>query len=46
LKFLKHLTAPQPPEALFGDDKKSSTSTKFLLDKYLKKQNLFIFSTK
>ncbi|CAF5131465.1 unnamed protein product, partial [Rotaria sp. Silwood1] len=25
LKFLKHLTASQPPEALFGDDKKSST---------------------
>jgi hypothetical protein len=26
LKFLKHLTAPQPPEALFGEDKKASTS--------------------
>jgi hypothetical protein len=26
LKFLKHLTAPQPPEALFGEEKKSSTS--------------------
>ncbi|CAF1109993.1 unnamed protein product [Adineta ricciae] len=25
LKFLKHLTASQPPEALFGEDKKTST---------------------
>ncbi|CAF5152820.1 unnamed protein product, partial [Rotaria magnacalcarata] len=25
LKFLKHLTAGQPPEALFADDKKVST---------------------
>ncbi len=25
MKFLKHLTASQPPEALFGEDRRSST---------------------
>lgn len=26
MKFLKHLTAAQPPEALFGEEKRSATS--------------------
>jgi hypothetical protein len=42
---LKHLTAPQPPEALFGDDKKASTSETFLFEEKYSKRNLLIFST-